>query len=565
MENSFASDRIGTVRRGTAALVAVFSPPTLAMLLLLALVLVVFKARRAKMVKLIDQIPGPVCMPLVGNGLQINVGCKDELFDRIIASRKMFGRRQGISRVWNGPIPYVLISKAAAVEPILSNPKLVEKSNDYEYMKAWLGNGLLTSPGYIWHPRRKSLTPAFHFKILSDFVTIFQNQADVLIDKLAEHTVQGEPFNIVPYVTLCALDIFCETAMGCPVYAQKNSNSEYVRAHKQLSLANACSLRTNVLFILKKCSSSISAHRIGKVIRNRLQKIWLHPDFVFKRTKEFQKHQECLKVLHNFSDRVVRERKEELRKRKEQLDQNNNNGNGESDYSVLEDGIYRKKQLAFLDLLLEGSGLSDLAIREEVDTFIIGGHDTTAAAMAWILYLLGAAPDIQERVIQEIDAVMGKDRDRRPTMAELNEMRYLECCIKEGLRLYPSIPVIGRRLTEDVRVDNYTIPAGTTAMIVVYELHRDTSVFSNPDKFNPDNFLPENCHGRHPYAYIPFSAGPRNCIGQKFAILEEKSVISAILRKYRIEAVNRREDVQLLCDLVLRPKDGLIVRLHKRE
>lgn len=77
MENSFASDRIGTVRRGTAALVAVFSPPTLAMLLLLALVLVVFKARRAKMVKLIDQIPGPVCMPLVGNGLQINVGCKD--------------------------------------------------------------------------------------------------------------------------------------------------------------------------------------------------------------------------------------------------------------------------------------------------------------------------------------------------------------------------------------------------------------------------------------------------------------------------------------------------------
>uniref|UniRef100_A0A182TCP8 Cytochrome P450 n=1 Tax=Anopheles maculatus TaxID=74869 RepID=A0A182TCP8_9DIPT len=86
------------------------------MLLILAFVLLIFKARRAKMVKLIDQIPGPVCMPLVGNGLQINVGCKDELFDRIIASRKMFGRRQGISRVWNGPIPYVLISKASAVE-----------------------------------------------------------------------------------------------------------------------------------------------------------------------------------------------------------------------------------------------------------------------------------------------------------------------------------------------------------------------------------------------------------------------------------------------------------------
>uniref|UniRef100_A0A182N1K2 Cytochrome P450 n=1 Tax=Anopheles dirus TaxID=7168 RepID=A0A182N1K2_9DIPT len=527
MENSYALDR-WTVRRATA-LVAVVSPLTLTVLLVLVMALLVYKARRAKMVRLIDQIPGPVCMPLVGNGLQINVGCKDELFDRIIASRKMFGRRQGISRVWNGPIPYVLISKASAVEPILSNPKLVEKSNDYEYMKAWLGNGLLTSPGYIWHPRRKSLTPAFHFKILSDFVTIFQNQADVLIEKLTEATraAASPDLNIVPFVTLCALDIFCETAMGCPVYAQQNSNSE-----------------------------------IGKVIRNRLQKIWLHPDFVFKRTKEFQKHQECLKVLHTFSDRVVRERKEELRKRREQTDQNNNGP--EPECGVLADGVYRKKQLAFLDLLLDGSGLSDLAIREEVDTFIIGGHDTTAAAMAWILYLLGAAPDIQERVVQEIDAVMGGDRDRRPTMAELNEMRYLECCIKEGLRLYPSIPVIGRRLTEDVRVDNYTIPAGTTAMIVVYELHRDTAVFANPDKFNPDNFLPENCNGRHPYAYIPFSAGPRNCIGQKFAILEEKSVISAVLRKFRIEAVNRREDVQLLCDLVLRPKDGLTVRLLPR-
>ncbi|XP_049540884.1 cytochrome P450 4c3-like [Anopheles darlingi] len=524
--------RLGwTHSTGTVTMMAPLVGCCLTVLLLLLLV----KARRARMVKLIEQIPGPFCLPLVGNGLQINVGCKDELFDRIIASRKLYGRRQGISRVWNGPIPYVLISKASAVEPILSNPKLVEKSNDYEYMKAWLGNGLLTSPGHIWHPRRKSLTPAFHFKILSDFVTIFQNQADVLIEKLAEaQSEQPDGFNIVPYVTLCALDIFCETAMGCPVYAQKNSNSEYVRAHKQ----------------------------IGQVIRNRLQKIWLHPDIIFKRTREFQKHQECLKVLHTFSDRVVRERKEQLNKRKQmELDQNNNNNGSSTD---ADDGS-RKKQLAFLDLLLEGSGLSDLAIREEVDTFIIGGHDTTAAAMAWILYLLGADPVLQDRVLHEIDSVMGGDRERRPTMQELNEMRYLECCIKEGLRLFPSIPVIGRRLTEDVRVDSYTIPAGTTAMIVVYELHRDPAIFPNPDKYDPDRFLPENCLGRHPYAYIPFSAGPRNCIGQKFAILEEKSVISAVLRRFRVEAVNRREDVLLLCDLVLRPKDGLIVRLHKRD
>ncbi|XP_021695812.1 cytochrome P450 4c3 [Aedes aegypti] len=461
-----------------------------------------------------------------------------EFLDRVISAQKMYGRRIGMSRAWNGPIPYVMISKASAVEPILSNPKLVEKSVDYDFMKPWLGNGLLTSRASVWHPRRKTLTPAFHFKILSEFVNIFHKQALVMNEKLAEQLDNTAGFDIVPFTTLCALDIFCETAMGCPVNAQKNSDSEYVRAHKL----------------------------IGKIIRNRLQKVWLRPDFIFKHTEDYRKHQECLQVLHNFSDRVVQERKTEIvakrRQAEDLIDLNNNNV---ADESI---SCCRKKQLAFLDLLIEGSldgnGLTDLDVREEVDTFVIGGHDTTAAAMAWILLLLGSDQKIQDRVIDEIDGIMNGDRDRRPTMQELNDMKYLECCIKEGLRLYPSIPLIARRLTEDVQVDDYIIPSGTTTLIVVYQLHRDPSVFPNPDKYNPDNFLPENCSGRHPYAYIPFSAGPRNCIGQKFAILEEKMVLSTVLRKFRIEAVERREDVKLLGDLVLRPRDGLKIRVSRR-
>ncbi|XP_058443129.1 cytochrome P450 4c3-like [Malaya genurostris] len=524
-------------------LLTYFSPITLILTTMIVGAVYVYNKRRARLVKLIEKIPGPASMPLLGNSLHINVD-HDEIFNRILSIRKLYGRHQGFSRAWNGPMPYVMISKASAVEPILGSPRHIEKSHDYEFLKPWLGTGLLTSQGKKWHPRRKILTPAFHFKILDDFVDIFQEQSAVLVKRMERELGNEVGFNCFPYVTLCTLDIVCETAMGRLVNAQMNSDSEYVKA----------------------------VYQIGSIVQNRQQKIWLQPDFIFKRTADYRNHQRCLAILHEFSNRVIRERKEEIRKQKES---NNNPNESSTDFKSTLDGnnnpeeFGRKKRLAFLDLLIEasqdGTVLSNEDIREEVDTFMFEGHDTTSAAISWILLLLGAEPTIQDRIVEEIDRIMDGDRERFPSMKELNEMKYLECCIKEGLRLYPSVPLIARKLTEDVQIEDYTIPAGTTAMIVVYQLHRNPEVFPNPDKFNPDNFLPENCRGRHPYAYIPFSAGPRNCIGQKFAVLEEKSIISAVLRKYRIEAVDRRENLTLLGELILRPKDGLRIKISRRK
>lgn len=305
--------------------------------------------------------------------------------------------------------------------------------------------------------------------------------------------------------------------------------------------------------------------------------------------------------MHEFSYRVIHERKAEIAKQ----NNNNNNNNTEtinnnlypnkndaelstSNYEIID--FPKKKRLAFLDLLIDasqdGSVLSIDDIREEVDTFMFEGHDTTSASICWTLFLLGSDREIQQRAFEEIDCIMQGERKRPPTMQQLNEMKYLECAIKDSLRLYPSVPFIGRHLHEDVVLGEYTIPAGTTCLISSYVLHRDPKVFPKPEKFNPDNFLPGNCYGRNPYAYIPFSAGPRNCkllcdpficqrsllnipfsttgIGQKFALLEEKSVISAILRNFVIEAVDRREDITLLGELILRPKDGLRVKLTPR-
>lgn len=315
-------------------------------------------------------------------------------------------------------------------------------------------------------------------------------------------------------------------------------------------------------------------YRIGAIVTNRQSKIWLQPDIIFRMTKLYKEHEKCLSILHGFSNRVIRERKDEIRKIKEkkQIQDNNNNMDTMNNNNIVDEKeeivIGKKKRLAFLDLLIEasqdGTVLSNEDIREEVDTFMFEGHDTTSAAISWTLFLLGCHPEYQDLVYQELYDIFGDDKTRAATMTELMDMKYLECCIKEGLRLYPSVPLIARQIKEDVNLGEYIIPAGTTAMIVTYMLHRNPEIYPKPEQFNPDRFLPQNCYGRHPYAYIPFSAGPRNCIGQKFAILEEKSVIASVLRNYKVEAVDRREDLTLLSELILRPKDGLRLKITKR-
>lgn len=142
-------------------------------------------------------------------------------------------------------------------------------------------------------------------------------------------------------------------------------------------------------------------------------------------------------------------------------------------------------------------------------------------------------------------------------------MKYLERVIKESMRLYPPVPIIGRKVSEDVQLDDYCIPEGCMIKIDLFHLHRDPRYFADPEKFDPDRFLPESMN-RHPYAYLPFSAGPRNCIGQKFAAYEEKAVLSGILRNFKIHSVDKREDVKMINELVLRPIGGVNVTLERR-
>uniref|UniRef100_A0A1B0BME5 Cytochrome P450 n=1 Tax=Glossina palpalis gambiensis TaxID=67801 RepID=A0A1B0BME5_9MUSC len=506
----------------TVKFISGYSPITVFLTAALIVFLVIYNKRRARLVRLIEKIPGPSSLPFLGNAIELNVDHDDSL---LILSQ--FGSIIGRYSLHHGVLRFRFCDSVAFSFEFCV---YLHKKSVYLNLPKTM---LHTLQPLIHFTPKVILTPAFHFKILDDFIDVFNEQSVILTRKL-EHEVGSEAFNLFPYVTLCTLDIVCETAMGRSICAQSNSESEYVKA----------------------------VYGIGEIVQNRQAKVWLHFDTIFRLTRDFKRHRNYINTLHGFSNKVIRERKAEL-------SDNAFNNNTISNITDGYDDLGKKKRLAFLDLLIQysknGAKLSNDDIREEVDTFMFEGHDTTSAAISWTLFLLGCHPEYQERVVEELESIFGDDRESPATMKNLLDMRYLECCIKDALRLFPSVPMMGRSIGEDVQIGEYLVPAGTTAIIMTYMLHRNPRVFPKPEQFNPDNFLPENCVGRHPFAYIPFSAGPRNCIGQKFAILEEKAVISTVLRKFKIEAVDRREDLTLLSELILRPKGGLRIKITKRD
>ncbi|PRD26254.1 UNVERIFIED_CONTAM: Cyp4c3 [Trichonephila clavipes] len=204
-----------------------------------------------------------------------------------------------------------------------------------------------------------------------------------------------------------------------------------------------------------------------------------------------------------------------------------------------EDGKKRSLLNMLIEHHLQMKDISEEDVIEELIAFIVSGHDTTSAALAWTFYMLGLYPDIQKKVHEELDWIFGKDVKRPATEDDLRDMKYLECVIK--------------------------IPEGTICIALTHALHRDEDVFPNPEKFNPDRFLPENSLNRSPYAYIPFSAGPRNCIGQKLSMMEQIIVASTILRNYTIESLDERDRLLPALTFVINSSTPIRIRIRPRD
>jgi cytochrome P450 len=217
-----------------------------------------------------------------------------------------------------------------------------------------------------------------------------------------------------------------------------------------------------------------------------------------------------------------------------------------------------------LDMLLDardenGEGMSDLQLRDEVMTLLLAGHETTANTLSWALYLLAQNPESQARLAAELHDVLG---GRVADAAGLQRLPYTQMVLMEAQRLYPPAWAIGRKALVDFEVSGYRVPAGTNVIVSQWVLHRDPQIYPDPERFNPERWR-EEVAGRRSlpkFAYLPFGAGPRVCVGASLALTESALVLATLIQHFRFSLASA-EPVKAFPSVTLRPRRGVHLRV----
>ncbi|KAM9353624.1 cytochrome P450 4B1-like [Symphorus nematophorus] len=486
---------------------------------LLCLVAVVYKlttllAKRRDDLRSFDAFPGPPAHWLFGHVFEFKQDGTG--LDKLLKWGQQYSYAVPI---WLGPFfCFLNIQRPDYVKTILAT---TEPKDDvaYAFIESWIGNGLLVSKGQKWFRHRRLLTPGFHYDVLKPYIKLMSDSANTMLDKWKSYADTTESFELFGPVSLMTLDTILKCAFSHNSNCQTESGTNaYIKAVYELSY----------------------------LINLRFRTFPYHNDLIFYLSPHGFRHRKACRVAHSHTEEVIRKRKEALKDEKEL------------------DRIQAKRNLDFLDILLlardeKQQGLSDEDIRAEVDTFMFEGHDTTASGLSFILYSLACHPEHQkicrEEIMQTLD---GKD-----TMEweDLSKIPYTTMCIKESLRLYPPVPGMSRRITKPITfADGRTMPAGFRIGMSVFGIHRNATVWENPDVFDPLRFLPENASRRSPYAFVPFSAGPRNCIGQNFAMNELKVATALTLKKYQL-IEDPAQKPKIIPRLVLRSLNGIHIKI----
>ncbi|XP_065082891.1 cytochrome P450 4C1-like [Ochlerotatus camptorhynchus] len=444
--------------------------------------------------------------------------------------------------IYMGPLPHVAIFDPEQLQVVLHSQNCLDKSVQYSFLR--VSETLISAPAHLWKGQRKALNPSFGPAILSSFADIFNKKCVMLTERLGQYVGKPER-NFYRDISKCTLDQIYATAFGCDFNMQQSLDGE-----RSLDLQEA----------------------YMKLMAARFFTVWKYPEFIYRMTKSYKKELELRKIYHDsITGKMVQQLcvEENLRSSDEQKPTNEDTGT--------------RKPQNFIECLIKylrvggqaskdkypvrvGTQSSKEDVFPHVDMTIFAGNDTSAKTICSILLMLAIHPEVQERCYQELMEVCPEE-DQPISYKDAANLTYLEMVCKETMRLLPAVPIMARVTSGDIKLnDRHTIPANCTIIMGIFQIHRDPKIWGpNADNFDPDNFLPDNVAKRHPYSYIPFSAGPRNCVGMRYAYLSSKIMVAHMLRKYRLKTSLTMSQLRIRCGLLLHISNGCQMALEKRE
>ncbi len=393
-----------------------------------------------------------------------------------------------------------VITKPEYIETILvTNRRNFIKGRSWNIMRRFAGNGLLTSEGDFWLRQRRFTQPAFHHERLEEYGKVMADYTNRMLDTWET----GQTRDVFLDMKQLTLEIVCRTLFNADIACESNY--------------------------------------IGEIVEKTVS------DFDILSRKRFP--------LPKFFPTSTNLRF------KNSLKQLNRNING----IILNHKTDGKDQGDLLSMLIqvrddEGMGMNEKQLRDEVLTLLMAGHETTAVALTWALYLLAKNPEIEAKLIIELQEVLN---GREPKIADLPALSFTEKVIKETLRLYPSFWITVRDVKEECEIGGFRVPAGARVCLMPWVVHRNPDYYENPEQFLPDRWTEQLKKSLPRFAYFPFGGGPRQCIGNGFAMMEAVLVLASIVQRFHLAPLTSTQ-VEVAGNVVVRPKQSIRMKIANR-
>ncbi|GLY00483.1 cytochrome P450 [Actinoplanes sp. NBRC 101535] len=398
--------------------------------------------------------------------------------DRLGMMTSAAGRYGDVARLPVGPKRLWFFNHPATAKHVLAdNAGNYHKGIGLVHARRALGDGLLTSEGELWRKQRRVIQPAFQSRRIAAQAGIVAEEAEKLVARLRRHA-GGEPVDVLQEMTGLTLGVLGRTLLDTDLSRFATIGDDFAAVQDQAMFELAT---------------------LGAV-----------PGWVpLPRQRRFRR---ARRNLEGTVDRLVADRPDPV-------------GDDVLSRLIVSTGAERDPRIARERL------------RDELVTLLLAGHETTASTLSWTLHLVDRHPDVRERLHEEAVRVLG---DRPPVFEDLHRLRYTAMVLDEAMRLFPPVWILPRKSVGPDVIGGFRVPAGADVLICPYTLHRHPGFWPDPERFDPERFDPDASPDRPRYAYIPFGAGPRFCVGNHLGLMEAAFVLAMIVRDLRLTSVPGR-------------------------